>query len=218
MDLIWLPDAHIHNFQSIKRRSLLSDFELLSVVSEANKTKMIYIAELEVVIYCPMNFESYPLDSQTCSFEMSSFGYSSSYVDFKTKYVAISEEKYSQLDYYVNINSLPDNKTLYYERRPDEYGEFPRAVAGFEIQLQRKFKKYIFYHYVPTGVLTLISNVSLSLKIKYVIVLHANVFINSTSMYGIGVGPTSWTLAIKVFHVDFTYHEKRRLSINNMTY
>ena len=178
MDLIWLPDAHIHNFQSIKRRSLLSDFELLSVASEANKTKMIYIAELEVVIYCPMNFESYPLDSQTCSFEMSSFGYSSSYVDFKTKYVAISEEKYSQLDYYVNINPLPDNKTLYYERRPDEYGEFPRAVAGFEIQLQRKFKKYVFYHYVPTGVLTLISNVSLSLKIKYIIVLHAYVFIN----------------------------------------
>ena len=125
-----------------------------------------------------MNFESYPLDSQTCSFEMSSFGYSSSYVDFKTKYVAISEEKYSQLDYYVTINSLPDNKTLYYERRPDEYGEFPRAVAGFEIQLQRKFKKYIFYHYVPTGVLTLICNVSLSLKIKCVIV-----FIKSTSHY-----------------------------------
>ena len=161
MDLIWLPDAHIHNFRSIKKRSLLSDFELLSVASEANKTKVIYIAELEVVIYCPMSFESYPLDSHTCSFEVSSFGYSSSYVAFKTKYVEISEEKYSQLDYYVNINPLPDNKTLYFEKpRPEEYGDFPRAVAGFEIQLQRKFKKYIFYHYVPSAVLTLISNVS----------------------------------------------------------
>ena len=163
MNLIWLPDAHIHNFQSIKRRSLLSDFEVLSVASKANKTKMIYIAELEVVIYCPMSFESYPLDSHTCSFEVSSFGYSSSYIAFKTKYVEISEEKYSQLDYYVDINPLPDHKKVYLEKpRPEEYGEFFRAVAGFEIRLQRKFKKYIFYHYIPSTVLALISNVSLT--------------------------------------------------------
>ena len=113
MDLIWLPDAHIHNFRSIKQRSLLNDFELLSVV---DKTKMVYIGELEVVIYCPMSFESYPLDSHTCSFE----------------------------------------------------GEFFRAVAGFEIRLQRKFKKYIFYHYIPSTVLALIANVSLTCVFKYV--------------------------------------------------
>ena len=166
MDLIWLPDAHIHNFRSIKQRSLLNDFELLSVV---DKTKMVYIGELEVVIYCPMSFESYPLDSHTCSFEVSSFGYSSNYVAFKTKNVKSSDQKLSQLDYYVNISTLPDRKTLNLEKsRPEEYGEFFRAVAGFEIRLQRKFKKYIFYHYIPSTVLALIANVSLTCVFKNV--------------------------------------------------
>ena len=153
MDLIWLPDAHIHNFQSIKRRSLLSDFELLSVVSEANKTKMIYIAELEVVIYCPMNFESYPLDKHICYFTLGSLtSLATSNQNFTLGVLNFEPSaQVTALDYYVQVNELPYSKQIKVD------GGIVKQRTGFEIQLDRNIMSYLIDYYIPSGILVVAS-------------------------------------------------------------
>ena len=57
MDLLWFPDVYIFNLQSIKKHSLIHDFDGLYFVNGT----ILYNVELEIAFYCHMAFETYPL-------------------------------------------------------------------------------------------------------------------------------------------------------------
>ena len=75
MKNLWLPDIYIDNMKSIKKHYFIYDFEELAYVG--NNTLM-YSVQLEVEIYCPMNFDSYPMNNHHCYFMLSSYKYDAS--------------------------------------------------------------------------------------------------------------------------------------------
>ena len=58
MDQLWLPDIFIYNLHSIKKHKFIYDFDGIFL---GNDTEIDYEITFEVRIYCPMEFESYPL-------------------------------------------------------------------------------------------------------------------------------------------------------------
>ena len=160
-DLIWMPDIFIYDFHSIKNRgSGYIDFEKVLLL---NESLIQYTNVIEIVLYCPMKFDSYPLDSHICHFKLGSYGYNVDKVNFKSRTVnyAPSSGLFGQLtvlDYNVKLSQLPKSQSGFLFET--EFGPISRSLAGFEIKLQRKTEKYIQYYYVPSGLLALISCVS----------------------------------------------------------
>ena len=161
-DLIWMPDIFIYDFHSIKNRgSGYIDFEKVLLL---NESLIQYINVMEIVLYCPMKFDSYPLDSHICHFKLGSYGYNVDQVKFKSGNINIQYRisgifrQLTVLDYNVELSQLPKSQSGFLFET--EFGPISRSLAGFEIKLQRKTKKYIQYYYVPSGLLALISCVS----------------------------------------------------------
>ena len=116
----------------------------------------VYNGEYEVVIYCPMTFETYPLDSHICDFKLGSFSYDSSIINFTMGSLIFNVSKQvSLLDYSLQVIRLPDDKRKY-----GEHGSIFWVLVGFEIKLERYIKKYVINYYLPSGLLATVSWVS----------------------------------------------------------
>ena len=154
-DLLWLPDTYIYDFHSMKPRG-----EKLALL---NENLIYYSAEKEIVIYCPMNFDNYPLDCHICHFKLGSYAYNVDELNFISRKITYAPttgifRQLVVLDYNVELSQLPENESGFvYDT---EFGPVSRSVAGFQINLQRKTKKYIQYFYIPSALLALISCVS----------------------------------------------------------
>ena len=68
-DKLWMPDLTIMGVNTLEKHDLIgrkSDENLVLV----NGTYVAYGREIEVSIYCPMNFDHYPMDSHNCPFRL----------------------------------------------------------------------------------------------------------------------------------------------------
>ena len=68
-DQLWIPDVTIMGVNKLEKHDLMdrkTEENLLLV----NRTYLAYIREIDITIYCPMNFDLYPTDSQNCSFKL----------------------------------------------------------------------------------------------------------------------------------------------------
>ena len=70
LKLLWIPDIFIDDVKKIKKYRLNNDYE--GIIYWGDKY-LVYYAVIEVVMYCPMVFEDYPLDSQICHFMLQSY-------------------------------------------------------------------------------------------------------------------------------------------------
>ena len=160
-DVIWMPDIFFYDLHSIKNRgSGYNNFEKLYLFNERS---IYYKTGMKIVIYCPMNFDNYPLDCHICHFKLGSYAYNVDEVNFISRKITYSPttgifRQLVVLDYNVELSQLPENDSGFvYDT---EFGPISRSVAGFQINLQRKTKKYIQYFYIPSALLALISCVS----------------------------------------------------------
>ena len=68
-DKLWMPDVTIMGVNTLEKHDLMgrkSDENLVLV----NGRYVAYSREIEVSIYCPMNFDLYPMDSHNCPFRL----------------------------------------------------------------------------------------------------------------------------------------------------
>ena len=152
LKLLWLPDAYIYNLQSIKQHAFIHNFDGLLLV---NQTWVTYNVELEVDIYCPMTFESYPIDTHACYFMLGSYSYDEDILNFNLRHLEFDpRDQVSLLDYSLKVNPLPRFKKYRYR------GDMKYKRTGCEIVLERNIKKYIINYYVPSGLLVVVSWVS----------------------------------------------------------
>ena len=110
-----------------------------------------------------MNFDNYPLDCHFCHFKLGSYAYNVDELNFISRKITYAPttgifRQLVVLDYNVELSQLPESQSGFVFET--EFGPFSRSLAGFEMKLQRKTKKYIQYYYVPSGLLALISCVS----------------------------------------------------------
>ena len=162
MKMLWVPDVYIFDLKSIRKHSLIHEFDGLYYI---NKT-ILYNVELEVVIYCEMDFEKFPFDSHTCFFKMGSFSYDASLVTFTLDQLSFTLSKqFNLLDFSTDVNPLPDSQKVY-----GDYGSLYWSLTGCEVALKRRPHKYIFNYYVPSGLIVVFSWVN--------VVEHLCIFIN----------------------------------------
>ena len=127
-----------------------------------------------------MVFDHYPLDSHVCYLKVCSTSYLEDKVNYKTEpfmddhEIDLSGQHFKQktvLDYEVEINKLPKKHSYLELGRQTDI--IRHSIAGFEIKLHRKYKKYIIYYYMPSGLIAIISCVSnyfLSFKIIFILI------------------------------------------------
>ena len=122
-----------------------------------------------------MVFDNYPIDSHVCYFKMNSFNHFEDKFIYKTTMITLvdsTEDKmdgsmsngkylhqFNVLDYEVELNKLTEDQSIL--EKADEEEISKRPIAGFKIILHRKYRKYIIYYYVPSGLIAGISCVSI---------------------------------------------------------
>ena len=160
MDKIWLPDPYIFDLQNIKSKP-----DTNFIMDQKYITKLTDVKS--ITIYCSMVFDYYPLDSHVCYLKVCSTSYLEDKVNYKTEpfmddhEIDLSGQHFKQktvLDYEVEINKLPEKHSYLELGRQTDI--IRHSIAGFEIKLHRKYKKYIIYYYMPSGLIAIISCVS----------------------------------------------------------
>ena len=123
-----------------------------------NKNLVVY-TEVEVEFYCQMKFELYPFDSHVCRFFVGQYDHN--YPEIRMlleNFTFHDSDQVTCLDYSIQVNKLQDNLTLLeymYEGKKMYWSR-----EGFQIKLNRNFKKYIFNYYIPSGLMVTVSWVS----------------------------------------------------------
>jgi len=137
------------------------------VIDVLNKLAGLWIAADKTVLYsqathitfiCAMRFDKFPLDTQTCKFQVGSYSYDDTKMVFVTDhvgYLAPKVENSIALDYAIEIKNLKKRDQVFLG---DAVGNF--SLAGFEMVLQRYVSTYIITYYLPSGLFVIVSWIS----------------------------------------------------------
>ena len=142
---LWLPDIMIWDLENVHHRHFLNkDKE----VTFYDNNSLSLATNILLETYCPMTFESYPIDDHICGIYFTSFGYNNERMNLTLSNLHFIEEN-NLLDYSFDV------KTDY------PTGNFwNHSETGLNITLKRNMYKYVANYYVPTGLLVSISWVS----------------------------------------------------------
>ena len=82
MKSLWIPNIFIYNLKTFQTINVLS--KLAGLWIDARK-RVYYSQATHITFICPMRFDKFPLDTQTCKFRVGSYSYDSSKLLFMTK-------------------------------------------------------------------------------------------------------------------------------------
>ena len=162
---LWVSNVFIVGVKSYKTytlNNLIHDF-YIHFDEIDNVTIVGHETFLEVVFYCPMNFNKYPLDEHNCYLKMRDYNYHSEIVSYKLNekdFIFNEFQKVSILDYAIDVNHGLPEEQIY---DPIAGRNFKNTVIGFEINLKRYTKHYILDYYIPSALLVMLSWVSLKI-------------------------------------------------------
>jgi len=151
---LWLPNIFIYNLKTYKVIDVLSKLAGLWIDTDKN---VLYSQATHITFICPMRFDKFPLDTQTCKFRVGSYSYDSSKLLFITKNAGYSSGGTNSiaLDYDISITTLaPEDSVLDY----GALGNF--SLSGFEMVLTRYVSTYIITYYLPSGLFVIVSWIS----------------------------------------------------------
>ena len=95
---LWVPNIFIYNLKTYKVIDVLSKMAGLWIDTDKN---VLYSQATHITFICPMRFDKFPLDTQTCRFRVGSYSYDSSKLLFITKNCGYSSKETNSiaLDY-----------------------------------------------------------------------------------------------------------------------
>ena len=79
---LWVPNIFIYNLKTYKVIDVLSKLAGLWIDTDKN---VLYSQATHITFICPMRFDKFPLDTQTCKFRVGSYSYDSSKLLFLTR-------------------------------------------------------------------------------------------------------------------------------------
>uniref|UniRef100_A0A671T2X2 Glycine receptor, alpha 2 n=1 Tax=Sinocyclocheilus anshuiensis TaxID=1608454 RepID=A0A671T2X2_9TELE len=138
LDSIWKPDLFFANEKGANFHDVTTDNKLLRIFKDGT---VLYSIRLTLILSCPMDLKNFPMDVQTCTMQLESFGYTMNDLIFEwldkgpvqvaegltlpqfiirdekelgycTKHYNTAEIKYQQFLYYLNIFILKVNKSI----------------------------------------------------------------------------------------------------------
>lgn len=153
INYLWIPNIFIYNLKTFQTIEVLS--KLAGLWIDAQK-RIYYSQATHITFICPMVFDSFPLDTQTCKFQVGSYSYDMSRMVFDVSTLGYIQQSQSiTLDYKITINDLKKQDQLF---NGGALGNF--SLAGFEMKLERHFMSYIITYYLPSGLFVVVSWIS----------------------------------------------------------
>ena len=152
---LWLPNIFIYNLKTYKVIDVLSKLAGLWVSGDKI---VLYSQATHITFICPMRFDKFPLDTQTCKFQVGSYSYDDTIMRFVTKGAGYSASKMGNsiaLDYAIKIEKLKPVDAVFLG---GSLGNF--SLAGFEMVLHRYVSTYIITYYLPSGLFVIVSWIS----------------------------------------------------------
>jgi len=145
LDQIWQPDTFIVNQKSAEEEEDSRTNSFLRILHDG---EILLSRKKTVTVSCPMDLSNFPMDSQLCSFEFESFGYTMSDIRYKWNDGLNSV----QVGYDV---SVPNFRVIGHRQRLVEAslssGNYSRLLV--DIQIQRDWSQFNMKYFYPAGLL-----------------------------------------------------------------
>ncbi|VDM17991.1 unnamed protein product, partial [Hydatigera taeniaeformis] len=154
---IWLPDLFFRNSKSSTLHAITTPNTLAWINSNGMIT---YSQKLTIELSCPMQLWDFPMDTQHCSANIGSYGYSTRDLEFRWwnegGYDCSGQKRSGSVlnaavqleDNQINEYTVVKHTCTYCDRAYKTTGKF--SCLNVEFELSRKFGFYLIYAYLPS--------------------------------------------------------------------
>ncbi|XP_060769276.1 glycine receptor, alpha 4b [Neoarius graeffei] len=152
LDSIWKPDLFFANEKGANFHEVTTDNKLLRIFQNGN---VLYSIRLTLILSCPMDLKNFPMDIQTCTMQLESFGYTMNDLIFQwldKGPVQVADDL--TMPQFV----LKEEKDLGYCTKHYNTGRFTCIEVKFH--LQRQMGYYLIQMYIPSLLTVILSWVS----------------------------------------------------------
>ncbi|NXL51577.1 GLRA4 protein, partial [Podilymbus podiceps] len=180
LDSIWKPDLFFANEKGANFHEVTTDNKLLRIFKNGN---VLYSIRLTLILSCPMDLKNFPMDIQTCTMQLESFGYTMNDLIFEW----LEEQEAVQVAEGLTLPQfiLRDEKDLGYCTKYYNTGEHPRdplppptmslgsllplgpsfptgkfTCIEVKFHLERQMGYYLIQMYIPSLLIVILSWVS----------------------------------------------------------
>ncbi|KAM6952028.1 glycine receptor, alpha 4a [Lycodopsis pacificus] len=152
LDSIWKPDLFFANEKGANFHEVTTDNKLLRIFQDGS---VLYSIRLTLVLSCPMDLKNFPMDIQTCTMQLESFGYTMNDLIFEW----LSENPVQVADDLTLPQFvLKEEKDLGYCTKHYNTGKFTCIEVKFH--LERQMGYYLIQMYIPSLLIVILSWVS----------------------------------------------------------
>ncbi|XP_062340850.1 glycine receptor, alpha 4b isoform X5 [Osmerus eperlanus] len=152
LDSIWKPDLFFANEKGANFHEVTTDNKLLRIFHNGN---VLYSIRLTLILSCPMDLKNFPMDSQICTMQLESFGYTMNDLIFQWLDVgAVQVADDLMLPQFV----LKEDKDMGYCTKYYNTGKFTCIEVKFH--LERQMGYYLIQMYIPSLLTVILSWVS----------------------------------------------------------
>ncbi|KAM6983345.1 glycine receptor subunit alpha-4-like isoform 2-T2 [Tautogolabrus adspersus] len=152
LDSIWKPDLFFANEKGANFHEVTTDNKLLRIFQNGN---VLYSIRLTLTLSCPMDLKNFPMDSQMCTMQLESFGYTMNDLIFEWLDVgAVQVADDLTLPQFV----LKEEQGLGYCTKHYNTGKFTCIEVNF--YLERQMGYYLIQMYIPSLLTVILSWVS----------------------------------------------------------
>ncbi|XP_049442600.1 glycine receptor, alpha 4a isoform X3 [Epinephelus fuscoguttatus] len=152
LDSIWKPDLFFANEKGANFHEVTTDNKLLRIFQDGS---VLYSIRLTLTLSCPMDLKNFPMDIQTCTMQLESFGYTMNDLIFEwlsDNPVQVADDL--TLPQFV----LKEEKDLGYCTKYYNTGKFTCIEVKFH--LERQMGYYLIQMYIPSLLIVILSWVS----------------------------------------------------------
>ncbi|KAI2656931.1 Glycine receptor subunit alpha-4 [Labeo rohita] len=152
LDSIWKPDLFFANEKGANFHEVTTDNKLLRIFQNGN---VLYSIRLTLILSCPMDLKNFPMDIQTCTMQLESFGYTMN--DLIFEWLSDSPVQVAD-DLTLPQFVLKEEKDLGYCTKHYNTGKFTCIEVKFH--LERQMGYYLIQMYIPSLLIVILSWVS----------------------------------------------------------
>uniref|UniRef100_A0A3P8UPW8 Glycine receptor subunit alpha-4-like n=1 Tax=Cynoglossus semilaevis TaxID=244447 RepID=A0A3P8UPW8_CYNSE len=152
LDSIWKPDLFFANEKAANFHEVTTENKLLRIFKDGT---VLYSIRLTLTLSCPMDLKNFPMDIQTCTMQLESFGYTMHDIIFEwlpQSPVQVADDL--QLPQFL----LKDEMDLGYCTKYYNTGKFTCIEVKFH--LERQMGYYLIQMYIPSLLIVILSWVS----------------------------------------------------------
>ncbi|KAG7503983.1 glycine receptor subunit alpha-2 isoform X1 [Solea senegalensis] len=152
LDSIWKPDLFFANEKGANFHDVTTDNKLLRIFKNGT---VLYSIRLTLILSCPMDLKNFPMDVQTCTMQLESFGYTMNDLIFEwLEDGAVQVSEGLTLPQFI----MREEKELGYCTKHYNTGKFTCIEVNFH--LERQMGYYLIQMYIPSLLIVILSWVS----------------------------------------------------------